>query len=107
MTVRLKDFTLADVEAVLADPRCTVYLYVGKEDDAGWRHALVAHDIFTQLDVFLIHETEMVSEWEADLEEGDRCGIVFGFGPSVKKILSASEARDRDKVLAAILEHSL
>ncbi len=90
---------IARLEADLANPQFTCYLYVGDEADEGWEHAKFVHGLVTRLNIYLFQDHSLLATWVGNKRPK---GIAFGWNSDIKQTLSAVEARDLGIVVTAI-----
>jgi hypothetical protein len=95
--------TLADLEADLARPRRSVYVYFGNDTDAGWAAARSAVGRLAWCMTYLVSDREALGARLPDWVGAKRPkGIVFGRGVVPHRLLSKEEAEDSLVVVEAI-----
>jgi len=76
-----------------------VYVYIGAEEDKGWKVAQVAEGLVPQLRVYRADDRSKVDEW---LKDKKNRGIIFGVDDEPKRELNAQETEDLVIVLHSI-----
>ena len=85
----------------LVHPVTKVYVYVGQENDAGWKAALSAAGLLPDLSPYLATGIDLMREW---VPAGDPQGIVFGTDDEPDRLLDDAEAAVSKIVLKANAE---
>jgi len=101
MAETMPPVTADDLRKYLENESFSVYLYLGREADKGWKYARIVYGLLARLRIYLVEDPELVKEWTANR---DPRGVVFGWGPEPKRYLSGAEAEDLETFLEAITQ---
>jgi hypothetical protein len=94
---------LAALEADLASPRRSVYLYVGEATEAGWAAATSATGSLAWCMAYLVADRSALGErWGEWVGSKRPKGIVFGFSSVPQQLLSQVDAEDSLVVSEAV-----
>jgi hypothetical protein len=97
----LPPLTPQDLKGPLENPTFSVYLYVGKGSETGWKNAELAFKLLPRLRIYLVRDLDLIEEW---VDNRRPKGVVFGFGPEPKRLLNKGEAEDLRVVLEEIMD---
>ena len=99
MAESIPPLTTNDVEKDINNPTFSVYIYIGQDTDSGWENAQIVFGLLPRLRIYRAAQGNVVSKW---LSDASKRGIVFGFDPEPRRLLSQAEADDLKAVLNAI-----
>jgi hypothetical protein len=93
---------IQSADAFLQDLQNTsfaVYVYIGGEDDKGWKVAEVVEGLLPRLRVYRAPDRSLVAPWLAGKKNR---GVIFGVDDKPKRELRAKETEDLVTVLHAV-----
>lgn len=99
MAETLPPLTASDIRGPLGDTTFSVYLYIGNEEDKGWKYARLVFGLMAQLRIYLVKDIALIQEWVGSEKPS---GVVFGWDDKVARLLRKDEAEDLETVLDAV-----
>jgi hypothetical protein len=101
MPDKLPPLSWEDLQEPLQDPSLSVYLYIGKEADKGWKVAKAIYGLMPRLRVYLVKDIALIGELVGSKKPR---GVVFGWEPKPYAFLTAAQASDMLIVAQKIAE---
>jgi hypothetical protein len=101
----LPPVTVEEVQRAIDDPSFSVYVYVGKASDRGWKVADFAFGLLARLRIYrAVSHGNLDPAWlDARRSNGAKPrGIVFGWDAVVDRYLDKAETESLEVVLKAI-----
>lgn len=95
---QVKPSSLDELRADLVHPIIRVYVFVGREDEPGWKAGVLACGLLVGINVYLANEMSVLREW---VPAGEAKGIVFGTDDQPDRLLNEAEASVTDIVMDA------
>lgn len=87
------------LEQDLQDDLFVAYVYIGGEDDEGWRVARVATGLLVQLNIYRFDDHTLLKKWIGTKRPR---AIVFGWSDKVHALLDKTQADDLETVVTTI-----
>ncbi|UCD94300.1 MAG: hypothetical protein JSU69_11140, partial [Candidatus Zixiibacteriota bacterium] len=84
MSETVPPLTLEDIRKNLKNPTFSVYLYIGKKADIGWRVAETIYGLLPRIRIYLIKDVSQIKELIGNRKPK---GVVFGWDETPRKFL--------------------
>ena len=98
----LPPMTATELRAELRNPDFISYVYIGAENEVGWKNARAAREVLVGVLIFRAEDKSHVQDWLSGAP--DIKALAFGWGDTVFRALSKKEAEDFVSVVDAIAE---
>ena len=99
--------SLEQLTAALTNPNFTSYVYIGTEQDRGWKLAIAAQKMLPALRVYCVTNPAVAAQVRTNFNaQPPYVGIVFGWGSEVKDRLLPAQADDYLTLTQAIANAS-
>jgi hypothetical protein len=102
MAETLPPMTLDELNTALDNPHFSTYVYIGAENDKGWKMALAIFKLLPALRIYRVASSSAATIRQTFNVPNTHVGVVFGWDREVKETLTKAKSTDFFAVSSAI-----